>query len=498
MYPNKFMIALFSMIVVVSLAACGLNGSPQSARATPVPSQTQAVIAQPTSTTAASDTATPLPQPTDTQTAVPSTATATLAPSATTAPTQTPQPQPSVWVRNPNDKVLLKIDPATNSILAKAAIEGGITVLEATGNAIWAANKTTLYKLSPNDGQIIAKTTLTYPAVALAAGQDAIWVGMMVLPKDLTPGVEFSPSGKIARVNPDTAQITGTVDLSCSPKTVALGSSSVWVASGCFNLSVVNQIDPKTLQRTPISNDPNTPLDPTKLPASIGGNLAMSSAAAWMVSTDAATVYRIDPSNHKITQQSDLLKNYTATPVSMAVGNGQVWLALTDGKILGLDPASLSLLTMLDLKKQLTGVDFAFSQGAVWVNDTSNAVLTRIDPASKQVVASFSTGSAYATPTPLPPQAEAPSCSITIPTRLQTGGQAHVDPQSALANQVRKAAGSNFGILGQLQPGEVVDLLEGPVCADGWPWWKVKSEQTGLTGWTAEGNKTTYWLVPGK
>ncbi len=416
MYLNKLKAAPVILVAAILFTACGLNNSPQSPSATPAPSQTQAVVAQSPVATV-SDTA--APQPTPTQTAIPptatqsSSATATLAPSATTVPTQTPQPQPAIWVRNPNDKMLLKIDPATNSILAKAAIEGGITVLVTAGNAVWAANQTTLYKLSSNDGQIIAKTALTYPAVALAAGQDAVWVGLMVLPKNLTPGVEFSPSGKIARINPDSAQITGTIDLNCSPKAIALGSSSVWVTSGCFNLSAVNQIDPKTLQRVPISNDPNTPADPAKLPASIGGSLTMSTDAAWMVSTDAATVYRIDPSNHKITGQSDVLKNYDATPAGMAFGNGQVWLALTDGKILGLDPVSLDLLTLLDLKKQLTGVDFAFSQGAVWVNDTANATLTRIDPSSKQVVATISTGSAYTTPTPLPPQAAAPVCSIT-------------------------------------------------------------------------------------
>ena len=72
-----------------------------------------------------------------------------------------------------------------------------------------------------------------------------------------------------------------------------------------------------------------------------------------------------------------------------------------------------------------------------------------------------------------------------------------VDPQSTLPNQVRKAAGTAFGVVGQIKPGELVTVLEGPVCVDGWPWWKIKANDTGLTGWTAEGNKTTYWLVPG-
>ncbi len=478
---NKPKLTFLSILLVISLAACGVTGTPQATNASPVPPQTPALIRQ-TSTDAPNNTATPVPA--DTSTAAPPTATAPQAATATapSVPTQTAQPQPPVWVRNPNDKTLVKIDPATNTIQTKVTVEGGITVLQTTRTAIWAANRTTLYKLSPDDGQVVAKAELPYPAVTLAVGQSTIWVGMMVVPSNLQPGIDFSPSGKIAGINPDTLQIANTVDTRCSPKAIALNSTTVWVASGCFNLSVVDEIDQKTLKRTSISNDPNKPNDPALLPASVGGTLTMTTDAAWMVSADASTVYRIDPASHKITQQSDVLKNYNATPVGIVSAEGQVWLALTDGKVLGLDPAALSVLTQLDLGKQLSSVDFAFSQGAVWVNDPTNAVLTRIDPAGKKIVVSLSTGNSYATPTPMPTEAAAAACSITLPTRLKVGEQAKVDPQSSLPNQVRKAAGQNYGIAGQIQPGEIIDILEGPACADGWAWWKIKSEQTGLIG----------------
>jgi hypothetical protein len=345
------------------------------------------------------------------------------------------------------------------------------------------------------DGQVLAKTALPYPPTAMAASPSAVWVGMMVASSGAKPGVDFAASGKIASINPDSLQITDSVAISCTPKTIALNDTTVWVASGCFNLSVVDSIDQKTLNHTTISNDPNKPADPALLPASIGGLLTLSADGAWMVSTDAATVYRIDPATQKITQQSDVLKNYTTTPVGITFAEGQVWLVLTDGKVLGLDPTALSVLTQLDLGKPISSVDFAFSQGALWINDPTNATLTRIDPAAKQIAASLSTGNPYTTPTPAPTRAAA-ACSITLPIRLKAGGQAKVDPQASLNNQVRKAAGTNWGIAGQIKPGEVVNILEGPVCADNWPWWKVKSTETGLTGWTAEGDKNTYWLVP--
>jgi hypothetical protein len=63
-------------------------------------------------------------------------------------------------------------------------------------------------------------------------------------------------------------------------------------------------------------------------------------------------------------------------------------------------------------------------------------------------------------------------------------------------NRVREQAGLGSWVLGQIYPGETVTILEGPVCANGWVWWKVTSQETGLTGWTSEGDKNAYWLVP--
>ena len=39
-------------------------------------------------------------------------------------------------------------------------------------------------------------------------------------------------------------------------------------------------------------------------------------------------------------------------------------------------------------------------------------------------------------------------------------------------------------------------ILEGPVCADGFVFWRVENDSIpGGSGWTAEGDGTEYWLV---
>ena len=89
-----------------------------------------------------------------------------------------------------------------------------------------------------------------------------------------------------------------------------------------------------------------------------------------------------------------------------------------------------------------------------------------------------------------------PDCSDGW-TRLAAGDQAMVSPESDTPNRVRASPSTSASILTQIGPGSLVELLEGPVCADGLVFWKVKSAAIpGGVGWTAEGDGQDYWLVP--
>lgn len=101
-----------------------------------------------------------------------------------------------------------------------------------------------------------------------------------------------------------------------------------------------------------------------------------------------------------------------------------------------------------------------------------------------------------ATPTPVPtvPPPSANGCDY--PTRLQRGTLAHVAFYPPAANTVRNAPSPDGAEIGRIQPGVVVNLLDGPRCADGWQWWYVQAE-SGERGWTSEGRSGEYWLAPG-
>ncbi|OQX64564.1 MAG: hypothetical protein B5M51_03375 [Anaerolinea sp. 4484_236] len=88
------------------------------------------------------------------------------------------------------------------------------------------------------------------------------------------------------------------------------------------------------------------------------------------------------------------------------------------------------------------------------------------------------------------------ACDGVAPTHLYIGGFGYVSNDPPLANNVRSGAGKNFDVIGKVEPGGLMEILEGPECADGWVWWRIRVKSTDLIGWTAEGSGNTYWVLP--
>jgi hypothetical protein len=81
-------------------------------------------------------------------------------------------------------------------------------------------------------------------------------------------------------------------------------------------------------------------------------------------------------------------------------------------------------------------------------------------------------------------------------SRLRIGDTTEVSSDPPLANRVRSEPLMDAEVLGFIQPGEDALVVDGPGCSNGWVWWKVESKETDAAGWTAEGDSSTYWLVP--
>jgi hypothetical protein len=91
---------------------------------------------------------------------------------------------------------------------------------------------------------------------------------------------------------------------------------------------------------------------------------------------------------------------------------------------------------------------------------------------------------------------------------LKAGEFAYVNTKLPLsylqisAKNMRNAPGINQDLIGSIETGKAVELVEGPVCNNSLQWWKVRVSETGLVGWIPEGDHLTpegyhesSWLI---
>lgn len=81
-------------------------------------------------------------------------------------------------------------------------------------------------------------------------------------------------------------------------------------------------------------------------------------------------------------------------------------------------------------------------------------------------------------------------CANILLPRLRVGGFASVIDDTA--NNLRSGPNLAAAKIGAIPAYGYFEVLEGPVCADGYAFWRVNYE--GVEGWTVEGEGSEYWL----
>ena len=87
------------------------------------------------------------------------------------------------------------------------------------------------------------------------------------------------------------------------------------------------------------------------------------------------------------------------------------------------------------------------------------------------------------------------ACPGTYPSQVRVGNRSMVSLNPPLSNNVRDQPLKTAKFAFAIQPGEIVDIIDGPGCSGNWVWWQIRTAN-GRTGWTAEGDGTDYWLIP--
>lgn len=224
----------------------------------------------------------------------------------------------------------------------------------------------------------------------------------------------------IARVNPETNKVAGSVRVGAQPCGIDVGFGSVWVDG--FGTNTIERIDPhrmKVTKRIPVGNQV--------------WDVVATEKAVWASNSGDGTVSRIDPRRNKVVRTLRTRGN----PAGLSYHFGSVWVGNIRGQnyVFRIDPATNAV------RKIVVGgtnpAVFAATSDAVWIVRKDS--VARLDPQTNRVVATVSIPGGLGDPD------TAPDGTVWVPNRT-AGTVAVIDPATNTVVRTLPAGTSPFVI----------------------------------------------------
>ncbi len=438
----------------------------------------------------------------------------TLHPTNTPTPTAivvTPTPRASaleiVWLVNPADHTVVGIDPYAKKIVETIPVEGVPRDIVTGEGGIWVVvtigdQNSILMRIDPYSHLASSHIpAMDGEAVLVTSGDGFIWLSVArdyVFSQAAGGGVEYSRNGSVLQVDPNPSKITQTYDLSALAADVFAEGDTLWVLANRNTYSLINKIN--------LTDQSMVTLPETRIILSDTQKYSHFTKLGdwlWMIPADEHSMYidLVSPATGKPEDRLRVTNRIAETPSVITQDGTSLWVGLRGGNILQIDPETREKLAVIETGA-VEFTDLFFGSGFLWAVDEENSQVYQIDPISGELLSTYGTGTeAGPRPTPTITPTINPDliwvlCGDAFQTRLSVGETAVVNTDSHIPNRVRDEAGGDNPIIGYIEPGEAVRIVEGPICLSQWVWWKVTSLSTNLTGWTSEGDGTEYWLVP--
>jgi hypothetical protein len=414
--------------------------------------------------------------------------TATPSPTPFQAPTLFSNSGVNVWVKNVVDENIIVFNDLNMQQLMAISIEGNIGDVVDAFDGIWVTDTLNqkIYRIDRNDFRITAVIpTQTLQIKSIAADSQYIWVG--VQEEESLPDVNSSPNGGILQIDPQTNKIVNYIDLQAPVVKFAFSDTKIWALVQTNEFYAIKIIDFQTQQ---ISDGGLYGI--WQGHTRIYGN----NQGIWIINENVPnSILHVDHAANVLVSSIELGR-YPGKAYDMIGKDNTLWVLLDQGSIVRIDLQYNTVLSVIPVSRYCKELFFAGNN--VYSLSHNDGKVYQILADQNRLGAVSSTGSRLPTSTPTinPDIKEEKVCDNEFVSRLAVGMNARVNEFPPYANRVRVKPEKDADIIGYIEPGEPVEILEGPSCSPEWVWWKVKSVETGLIGWTAEGEGTEYWLTP--
>lgn len=233
----------------------------------------------------------------------------------------------AVWALASTDQgassVLLRIDPATNEVVATTPLEADPWYVAAGGGAVWVGfpQSGTIQRIDAGTNEVRGKIRLPGDGVsAIAADDQAVWVEVIQDRSD--QGQQNLAS--LVRIDPGTSEVVATIPLeglSGYDDEIAIGAGAVWVAG--VNLTAPSEERGAELMRI----DPTTNTIGAVVPVS-AFSVRAGADAVWVTSPADGVNDSVHKPESWVAREIDPTTNEVSAPIPLP-GNVSGVLAVT-------------------------------------------------------------------------------------------------------------------------------------------------------------------------
>lgn len=234
-----------------------------------------------------------------------------------------------VWIASASRSggSLRRLDPATNDFVGSPIlVETHPTGVEIGDGAVWVIGVTReeppergeLLRIDPSTNEV-TRIGLEGAPFQLDLGAGSVWVNASFQP----PDVSASPTTRIHRVNVRTHRVEATIRPDPLAR-LAFGEGALWTLRGAGPAAKLTKIDPATNREAATVELP---------PDRYSAVLATGGGYVWVLSGEASTLTRVDPATERVVESIRLPK----APQSLAVGENAVWVGYFDGIVIRVD-----------------------------------------------------------------------------------------------------------------------------------------------------------------
>jgi virginiamycin B lyase len=265
----------------------------------------------------------------------------------------------SVWITKSESKLLLRIDPATNAVVARIRVGPDPELGIGSGlGFIWIPDPKdrTIRQVDPATNTIVRTIPVKLaadPEGSIAIGEGSIWA---------ITNEGGTDSGTLTRVNARTGIVTANIPVKPKSHAAIAAFGSVWVSSS--GAGTVARVDPQTnavIAEAPVRALPRF--------------MVASQDAVWVLSQADGTLERIDPSNNRVVAMVEI--GVPGDGGDLAVGDESLWVSAERVPLSQVDPHKNLLLRQFVGGRKDDTMRIGF--GSAWIISEQQGELWRVD-----------------------------------------------------------------------------------------------------------------------